>query len=151
MRQIVYVSLSSVPGDGADLSGILNQSRQNNAIDGITGLLWSDGKSFLQVIEGPRVSIEACFERIQRDTRPYHVSVLSDRRIISHEFGTWNTIHRRKNESAGVYKAQIRRLLYRTSDEVRAHFIELVDAAALTILPGAQAAAVNISAMKAHR
>jgi hypothetical protein len=57
MRQIVYVSLSSVPDDGADISAILNQSRHNNAIDGITGLLWSDGKSYLQAIEGPRVSV----------------------------------------------------------------------------------------------
>lgn len=151
MRQIVYKSLSSVPGDGADLSGILNQSRHNNAIDGITGLLWSDGKSFLHVIEGPRVSIKACFERIQRDTHHYHLTVLSDRRIISHEFGTWNMIHRRKNESAGVYEAQIQRLLHRASDEVCAHFTELVAAAGPAIPLGAQAAAVNISAIRAHR
>lgn len=78
MRQFVYVSLSSVPGDGADLSAILNQSRHNNAIDGITGLLWSDGKSFLQAIEGPFVSVEDCFERIKRDTRHYYLTVLSD-------------------------------------------------------------------------
>lgn len=127
MRQIVYVSRSSVPGDGADLSGILNQSRHNNAIDGITGLLWSDGRSFLQAIEGPRVSIEACFERIKRDTRHYYLTVLSDNRITSHEFGTWNMIHRRKNEEASLYDAQVRRLLHQASNEVRTHFISLID------------------------
>jgi hypothetical protein len=126
MRQIVYVSLSSVPGDSADLVGILNQSRHNNAIDGITGLLWSDGKSFLQAIEGPRVSVEACFERIKRDTRHYYLTVLSDRRITTHEFGSWNMVHRRANEEASVYDAQVRRLLHQASNEVRAHFMALI-------------------------
>ncbi|RYE96965.1 MAG: BLUF domain-containing protein [Oxalobacteraceae bacterium] len=126
MRQIVYVSLSSVPGDGADLSGILEQSRHNNAIDGITGLLWSDGKSFLQAIEGPRVSVEACFERVKRDPRHYCLTVLSDQRITSHEFGSWNMVHRRANEEANVYDAQVRRLLHQASDGVRAHFMALI-------------------------
>lgn len=129
MRQIVYVSLSSVPGDGADLSGILNQSRHNNAIDGITGLLWSDGKSFLQALEGPRVSVETCFERIKRDTRHYYLTVLSDQRITSHEFGTWNMVHRRASEEASLYDAQVRRLLHQASDGVRAHFMALINAA----------------------
>lgn len=148
MRQIVYVSLSSVPGDGADLSGILNQSRHNNAIDGITGLLWSDGRRFLQAIEGPHASIDACFERIKRDTRHYHIEVLSDRRITSHEFGTWNMVHRRKNEGASTYDAQIRRLLYQVSPEVRAHFTALVAAAAPAIPFGGQSAVVNIPAIR---
>jgi hypothetical protein len=126
MRQIVYVSLSSVPSDGADLSGILEQSRHNNAIDGITGLLWSDGKSFLQAIEGPRISVEACFERIKRDTRHYYLTVLSDQRITNHEFGSWNMVHRRANETADVYDAQVLRLLRQASDGVRAHFLALI-------------------------
>ena len=139
MRQIVYVSLSSVPGDGADLSRILHQSRHNNAIDGITGLLWSDGKRFLQAIEGPRVSIESCFERIKRDTRHYFITVLSDRRITTHEFGTWNMVHRRANEDVSLYDAQVRRLLNQASEEVRAHFLALISpltpAALLPIQP----------------
>jgi len=126
MRQIVYVSLSSVPGDGADLSGILEQSRHNNAIDGITGLLWSDGKKFLQAIEGPRVSVEACFERIKSDNRHYYLTVLSDQRITNHEFGSWNMVHRRANEESKVYP-QVRRLLHQASDGVRAHFMAMIN------------------------
>jgi hypothetical protein len=126
VRQIAYVSLSSVPGDGADLTGILQQSRHNNAIDGITGLLWSDGRCFLQAIEGPRVSVEACFERIKRDTRHIHLTVLSDRRTTSREFGTWNMVHRRANEEASLYDAQVRRLLHQASDGIRAHFTALI-------------------------
>ena len=125
MRQIVYASLSSIPGNGAELPAILNESRHNNAIDGITGLLWSDGLRFMQAIEGPHVSIEACFERIKRDTRHYYLTVLSDQRISNHEFGTWNMIYQPINQEAGPYDAQVRRLLYRASDVVRAHFAAL--------------------------
>ena len=134
MQQIVYASLSSMPGNRADLPGILNQSRHNNAIDGITGLLWSDGQRFIQAIEGPHVSVEACFDRIKRDTRHYYLVVLSDRRISSHEFGTWNMVHRPVNQEAGPYDAQVRRLLYQASDVVRTHFSALDKAHTPSIL-----------------
>lgn len=141
MRQIVYASLSSKPGRGADLSGILHQSRHNNAIDGITGLLWSDGHSFMQAIEGPHLSIEACFERIKRDTRHYYITVLSDCRISSHEFGTWNMVYRPVNQEAGPYDAQVRRLLHQASNAVRAHFAALDKSLAPLIRPQGQVAA----------
>ncbi len=37
MRQILYCSNSTIPGNEADLDDILSQSRNNNAIDGVTG------------------------------------------------------------------------------------------------------------------
>lgn len=126
MRQIVYVSLSSVPGDGADLFGILRQSRHNNAIDGITGLLWSDGRSFLQVLEGPRASVEPCFSRIIHDRRHHSIKILSDSRIATHQFGGWNMVHRRADERADLHDAQIKRLLTHASASVRADFATLV-------------------------
>ena len=43
MRQILYLSSSTVQGDRGNLPTILEQSCHSNAIDGITGLLWSDG------------------------------------------------------------------------------------------------------------
>lgn len=126
MRQILYVSLSTVLGDGADLVGILRQSRHNNALDGITGLLWSDGRSFLQVFEGPRDSVELAFERIQRDPRHHSLVVLQDRPITTREFGGWTMAHRRATDAADCYDAQIARLLINASDAVRAHFASLI-------------------------
>lgn len=38
MRQSLYVSLSTVPGDKADLAAILQQSRDNNALEAISHL-----------------------------------------------------------------------------------------------------------------
>ncbi len=126
MRQILYVSTSTVPGDRADLSGILNQSRHNNAMDGVTGLLWSDGRHFLQVFEGPEESVAATFERIRSDPRHEDLIVLQDRSIEAREFGNWSMIHRRANEPANAYDVQVRRLLSNASQPVQQHFLALI-------------------------
>ena len=46
---------------------ILAVSRRNNARAGITGALMYSGSAFAQVLEVPRLAVEAIFERIQRE------------------------------------------------------------------------------------
>jgi hypothetical protein len=46
IQQILYKSYSTVPGDGADLVGILQQSRHNNALDEVTGIYGLTGHTF---------------------------------------------------------------------------------------------------------
>lgn len=125
-QQILYISVSTVPGDGADLSGILQQSRHNNALDGITGILWSDGLNFLQVIEGPPESVAATFARIRVDSRHHHVRVLRHWTIPRREFGDWTMIHRRASDPADMYDAKMRRLLMTTSESIRQYFLKLI-------------------------
>ncbi|WP_010187435.1 BLUF domain-containing protein [Sphingomonas sp. PAMC 26605] len=126
MRQILYVSLSTLAGDTADLASILEQSRHNNALDGITGLLWSDGRSFMQVLEGPRVSVMATFARILADPRHHSLIVLQERRIRGNEFGGWTMAHRRASDAADAYDDRMQRVLVNTSEGVRTHFLTLV-------------------------
>jgi hypothetical protein len=127
VRQILYISTSTVPGDKADLVGILEQSRHNNAIDGVTGLLWSDGRHFMQVIEGPKASISDTFARIQVDTRHERLEVLHDRPIEDREFGGWSMAHRRANDPADIYDAQMHRLLSRASPSISKPFFDLMN------------------------
>lgn len=131
MRQILYVSSSTVQGDKADLVGILEQSRHNNAIDGVTGLLWSDGVRFLQVIEGPTASIESTFERILNDNRHHDLSLQHNVSIVEREFGGWTMAHRRANDPADAYDARMRRLLTGASDRVRNPFLSLMATGAI--------------------
>lgn len=126
MRQILYASWSTVPGDKADLVGILEQSRRNNAIDGVTGLLWSDGTRFLQVIEGPTASIESTFERILNDHRHHDLSLQHNIPILERQFGGWTMAHRRANDPVDAYDARMRRLLNGASDRVRTPFLSLM-------------------------
>lgn len=126
MRQILYVSLSAIPGDKADLVGILQSSRHNNALNGVTGLLYSDGRSFLQVFEGPRASVELTFARIFADQRHHSLCVLSDRRIEHAEFGGWSMMHRRAGDAVDAYDGQMARIMSRASPTIRAQFASLV-------------------------
>ncbi|HXH16795.1 MAG TPA: BLUF domain-containing protein [Sphingomonas sp.] len=126
MRQILYMSSSTVVGDKADLVGILEQSRHNNAIDGVTGLLWSDGVRFMQVIEGPTASVDSTFERILNDHRHHDLSLLHAVPVQKREFGGWSMAHRRVNDPVDAYDARMRRLLTGASDNVRNPFLALM-------------------------
>lgn len=126
MRQILYISSSALPHYEADIAGILTQSRHNNALDGITGLLWADGRHFLQVLEGPDESLDAAMKRIRADKRHKDISVLHDAQIAKREFGTWSMVHRQTDRDADAYDAQARRLLERSSVPVRETFLGLI-------------------------
>ncbi|SFO27146.1 BLUF domain-containing protein [Sphingomonas sp. OK281] len=126
MRQILYMSSSTISGDKADLVGILEQSRHNNAFNGITGLLWSDGTHFLQVIEGPTVSIDATFGRIVNDDRHHDLSLQHNLPIHERQFGAWTMAHRRADDPVDAYDARMRRLLNGASQRVRDPFLALM-------------------------
>lgn len=128
VRRILYVSVGTAPGAAADLSEILHQSRHNNALDGITGLLWSDGIRFVQAIEGPAASVTATFERIRADPRHHAIVVLQDEMIAARDFGGWTMEHRRASDSADGADAHMARVLVNASDAIRDQFLNLIAA-----------------------
>ncbi len=126
IRQILYVSQSTIPGDSADLAGILLQSRHNNALDGVTGLLWSDGERFLQIFEGPEESVCATFARIANDDRHCEMRIILDRLIEAREFSDWTMAHRRADEPADIYDAKVRRLLSKAAPPIKDAFFSMI-------------------------
>jgi hypothetical protein len=126
MRQLLYVSRADPRGRHADLDGIMFQSRHNNAIDGITGLLWTDRHRFLQVIEGPEESVEDCFARIRADNRHRDVTVLLDTAVEKRQFGAWSMERRDACLAADGYDERMRRLLDSASAEVAEAFRDLI-------------------------
>jgi hypothetical protein len=126
MRQILYMSSSTIFGDKADLVGILEQSRHNNSLGEIAGLLWSDGTCFLQVIEGPTTHVDSTFDRIFHDHRHYAISLQHNIPILERQFGNWTMAHRRAGDLVDVYDARMRRRLSGASDRVRAPFLSLM-------------------------
>jgi hypothetical protein len=89
MLQIVYISTSRGEVTSAEVQRILATSRRNNTRDGITGLLFYDGKRFLQALEGEETKVEAAIARIRGDARHGAVVVLSRREVTQREFGDW--------------------------------------------------------------
>jgi hypothetical protein len=119
--QLTYVSSVS-PGAAADPAQILSASRRNNARNGITGMLYSDGARFMQALEGPADAVQAAFDRIRTDPRHRAVVLLSRREVAEREFGPWEMAHRQAGEDADAFIAHISRLVANASADVKATF-----------------------------
>ena len=119
MLQLVYIS--TAPRD-LDVAEILRTSRRNNGRDGITGLLYHDGRRFLQALEGDQARVEATFERISLDPRHRAVVVLSRRLIEDREFGPWEMAERVSGADGQKLLHTIEPLLAGVAPNVRGTF-----------------------------
>jgi hypothetical protein len=120
MLQVVYISTAR-EGAGA-LAAIIGVSQRNNARDGITGLLFANGKRFLQVLEGPAAKVDAALARIARDPRHRSIVTLSRREIAAPEFGAWSMTTPRDGEAEQAFFARVTALVAGASPTVRATF-----------------------------
>ena len=93
MLQLVYISTARGPVDRALIDSILTASRRNNARVGVTGLLVSGGRRFLQALEGPEAAVRATYARIKADPRHLGLVQLSARQVDARAFGDWEMAH----------------------------------------------------------
>ena len=89
LHHLVYVSSATSLFRLPDLVGLLEQARELNARDGISGLLLYRDGAFVQVLEGPREAIQATYQRIQSDARHTRVVTLLDEPLAEREFADW--------------------------------------------------------------
>jgi len=87
--RLAYLSSACRPAP-EDLEAILAASRRNNDAEGITGMLLFDSDVFLQVLEGARAAVSACFLRIARDPRHRDVEVLNACNVDERLFADWS-------------------------------------------------------------
>ena len=90
MYQITYISTARSGTTESDVAAILDASRRNNRRDGVTGLLASDGKRFLQVLEGGEAAVEKAYARIKADPRHRAAVILSSKSVSERQFGAWD-------------------------------------------------------------
>lgn len=119
MLQIVYIS--SAVGV-VDTTPVLAVSRRNNGRDGITGLLYADGRRFLQALEGEAAVVEAALTRITADPRHRAVVVLSCRDIATREFGAWTMAERVPGVDGDAFVQRVQELVANAAPAVRATF-----------------------------
>lgn len=121
MRQLVYIS-SIRRQTAIDPAAILAQSRRNNTRALVTGLLFFDGKRFLQALEGDAAAVDATFARIERDDRHHAIVILSNRIVAQREFGEWTMAYRAPGEDVGDLLDHVARLVAGADPTVRATF-----------------------------
>jgi hypothetical protein len=94
MLQIAYISTAKGLVDQALLDDILSVSRRNNRAAGITGLLVSGGRRFLQVLEGPDQAVLTTYARIQTDPRHRAFVLVTCQPVADRAFGDWSMAYR---------------------------------------------------------
>ncbi len=101
MLQLAYISSARLAVDQALLEEILAVSRRNNARCGVTGLLVSGGKRFLQVLEGPDQAVLDTYARIRGDARHFAFVLITSQKVEARAFGTWSMAHERAIRTEG--------------------------------------------------
>ncbi|QJU55761.1 BLUF domain-containing protein [Herbiconiux sp. KACC 21604] len=86
---VVYTSTAVVPFSRDDLFELLEHSRENNARDGLTGMLLYRGGRFLQVLEGPEDAVRTRIEAIRADERHERFGVLIEETADERHFPDW--------------------------------------------------------------
>ena len=92
MHLIVYVS--DFRGNQADIGNVLatitEDAKLRNKILHISGVLFYQNRSFLQIIEGSQRSLEYLMSSIERDARHSNLARLIDQPIEQRGFADWN-------------------------------------------------------------
>jgi hypothetical protein len=90
MLQLIYASAAVRNYTGAALKPLLCAARKANARRGISGMLVYHARSFLQVLEGPDMEVDALFETIRSDPRHTAVRLIVRSTIEEKQFEHWS-------------------------------------------------------------
>ncbi len=88
--RLVYSSRMTKMCGPQELADIMEASRKNNDISGITGALCYASCGFLQCLEGSRQNVNEIYRRIVNDPRNDQVTLLSYSSIDDRLFGRWS-------------------------------------------------------------
>lgn len=89
MIELIYISDTPNTLDQSTIFEILNSSHAKNKLNDLTGHLYYDGNSFLQIIEGEENAVRSLYEKIKIDPRHTNVETLYENEINERAFEGW--------------------------------------------------------------
>jgi hypothetical protein len=81
LHQVIYTSYLKNNFNEDNFFSQLMLSRQSNAQNNITGMLFYAGGKYIQLIEGPKNSVTQLMGNIHQDERHYDIEILADTSI----------------------------------------------------------------------
>lgn len=90
LTSMTYISRPNLPPESPEIEYLWMQALDRNADDGITGVLYFDGRTFLHYLEGDEQNVAELFSRIEKDDRHHDIRVLAQTDIASRLFGFWS-------------------------------------------------------------
>ena len=89
--QCIYSSAATDKNFSSDdLAELLEISRLNNAVLGISGILLFENGSFFQILEGEAESVDVMFQKLHGDSRHHSVSLIASEPIARRSFSEWS-------------------------------------------------------------
>lgn len=89
LNYLIYVS-SGCESINYQLPFLLNHSEDNNKVYGITGVLLFDDGNIMQYLEGPQISVNQLYERIEHDSRHRNITKIIQESIEVRMFPEWH-------------------------------------------------------------
>lgn len=90
MYHLVYTSYAIPHFDEANLVELLNQARNHNKKEEITGMLLHLNGKFIQVLEGDQKKVKQLYHRIENDERHKRVTLLLEGESANRIFDKWS-------------------------------------------------------------
>ena len=101
---MTYASRANPDVSANDFNEILQQANENNAANGITGMLVFNKDYFLQTIEGPRAQINRLLYSLIADNRHHDLQVIETREIKHRDWAKWSMNYASPTETnAAIY------------------------------------------------
>lgn len=100
LHQLVYSSIATQDMSAMALGALLEESRINNAVRGVTGMLIYYRQQFTQLLEGDKKDIFALYDRIVADRRNQKNILMWDEPITERFFPKWSMAFLVPEESA---------------------------------------------------
>ena len=102
--ELIYISEPAPIMSDEDIIDILEASQENNEESGITGMLFYDGRYFLQVLEGPKAEVWRIYATILDDPRHKNVVTVHEGPLNHRVFDKWGMAYRRVDPDAQVLR-----------------------------------------------
>ncbi len=94
--QLIYASRSKsdpyghAVGASSEVAGIVSQAQRNNHALAIGGVLCFGDGHFFQCLEGERATVEALYDRIEKDPRHDNVALLRKELVLHRQYRRWS-------------------------------------------------------------
>ncbi|MBT8348235.1 MAG: BLUF domain-containing protein [Sulfurovum sp.] len=102
-KSLIYVSTAEEHVDYEDILNILTHAWKYNHNSYISGMLLSDNKHFIQVIQGPIATIDKLYARISKDPRHTDIKLIGEELLHERDCTGWGIGFYDKQEVADVF------------------------------------------------
>lgn len=121
MLQLIYLS-TATPAWTSSLKDLCKQAAENNERREITGIILHQNGSFLQVLEGPKATVEDTFLRIIADPRHEALALLSRETRSFRQFGDWSMTSPDSAQERSEMIDRVRQMIVSAPEHLRADF-----------------------------